>query len=176
MARPNPGKTTMQQPQESAQVNPESQQPPTSENNPPPLEDAPIHASTPWPGAGKMSDNLFEIRKDWPVPPSTNTSTNVTTKPKLPTIKVEPQDPNQSNPSSTVTKLERCGWGPNFQICKMQERIGMENIRSNFNSLVYSKSTHTKAETQDRTPSTTKTTKYHKASTPKHLSMCLTNM
>ena len=35
----------MQPPQESAPVNPESQQPPTSENNPP-LEDAPICAGT----------------------------------------------------------------------------------------------------------------------------------
>ena len=79
--RPNPGNTTMQLPQESTPVNPESQQPPISESNPPPLEDAPVHAGTPWPKAGKMSGNLFEIRKNWPVPPSINTSTNITTKP-----------------------------------------------------------------------------------------------
>ena len=58
----------MQLPQESALINPESQQPTTLENNPPPLEDAPVHAGTPWPGAGKMSGNLFKIRKDWSVP------------------------------------------------------------------------------------------------------------
>ena len=34
VARPDPGNTTMQLPQESAPVNPESQQPPASENNP----------------------------------------------------------------------------------------------------------------------------------------------
>ena len=35
-----------------------------SDNRPPPLEDAPVHESTPWLGAGKMSGNLFEERKD----------------------------------------------------------------------------------------------------------------
>ena len=100
----------MQSPQESAAVNPESQQPPTSENKPPPLEDAPVYAGTPWPRAGKMSVNLFKIRKDWPVSPSTNTSTNITIKPKPPTIKTEPQDPNQPKPSSTAAKPERCRW------------------------------------------------------------------
>ena len=33
-----------------------------SENSPTPLENAPVHESTPWPGAGKMSGNLFEDR------------------------------------------------------------------------------------------------------------------
>ena len=112
----------MQLPQESAPVNPESQQPTTSENNLPPLEDAPsCHAGTPWPRAGKMSGNLFKIRKDWPVLPSTNTSTNITIKPNPPTIKTEPKDPNQPKPSSTATKWERCGWGPNCPICKNAE-------------------------------------------------------
>ena len=77
-ARSNPSNTTVQLPQESAPVNPKTQQPPTSESNPPSLEDAPVHAGTPWPRAGKLSSNLFKIRKDWPVPPSTNTPTNIT--------------------------------------------------------------------------------------------------
>ena len=34
----------------------------TSENRPPPLEDASVCESTPWPGAGKISGNLFEER------------------------------------------------------------------------------------------------------------------
>ena len=90
----------------NAAVNLESHQLPTSENNPPPLEDAPVCAGTPWPEAGRMSGNLFEIRKDWPIPPTTNTATITATNPKLPTIKVEPQDPGQSNSNSTVTKPE----------------------------------------------------------------------
>ena len=30
----------------------------TPENRPPPLEDAPVHESTPWPSAGRISGNL----------------------------------------------------------------------------------------------------------------------
>ena len=40
-----------------------------SENRPPPLEDAPVHESTPWPDTGKMPGNLFEDR-NWLVPPN----------------------------------------------------------------------------------------------------------
>ena len=32
------------------------------ENRPSPLENVPVHESTPWPGAGKVSGNLFEDR------------------------------------------------------------------------------------------------------------------
>ena len=39
-----------------------------SENRLPPLENAPVHESTPWPGAGKMSGHLFEDR-NWLFPP-----------------------------------------------------------------------------------------------------------
>ena len=41
--------------------------------NPPPLEDipsAPVRQSTPWSNAGSASENLFETRKDWPIPPT----------------------------------------------------------------------------------------------------------
>ena len=38
----------------------------SADNNPPPLEN--IHAGTPWPGVGSMSENLFKSRKDWPIP------------------------------------------------------------------------------------------------------------
>ena len=113
----------MQLPQENtkAPVNLESLQSQTSENNPPPLEDAPIHVGTPWPEAGKLFGNLFELRKDWPVPPATNTTTATPTNPKLPAIKAEPQDPCQSNLNSIVPKPEWCGWGPNCPICKNAE-------------------------------------------------------
>ena len=66
-----------------------------------------------------MSGNLFELRKDWPIPPATNT-TNATNS-NLPVIKVEPQGPEQSNPNSIVPKPEQCRWGPNCPICKNAE-------------------------------------------------------
>ena len=36
----------------------------TPDNRPLPLEDAPVHKSTPWPEAGKILGNLFKERKD----------------------------------------------------------------------------------------------------------------
>ena len=58
-----------------------------SENRPPPLEDAPVCESTPWPGTGKMSGNLFKDR-NWLLPLNylNNDSKNATgiTSPKSP--------------------------------------------------------------------------------------------
>ena len=69
-----------------------------SENRPPPLEDAPVCKSTPWPSAGKISGNLSEERKDWLLPPnySDNNNKDVTsvTSPKPP-IKEEPKTKEQ---------------------------------------------------------------------------------
>ena len=112
-----PDKQTKQPPKTNAQVpvNSKSQNPLTSENNPPQLEKAPVYASTPWPEAGKMYGNLFELRKNWPLPPANNTMT--ATDPKLP-VKIEPQYPDQQNPSATTPKPEQCRWGPNCPICK----------------------------------------------------------
>ena len=103
--RPDPSNATTQLPQTNAKapVNSESQKPPTSENKPPTLENAPVHASTPWPKAGKMSGNIFELKKDWPIPPTSNTVT--ATNPILP-VKVEPQEPDQPTPSTPVPELE----------------------------------------------------------------------
>ena len=114
-----PNKETMQPPQTNTQapVNFETQKSSTSENSPSPLENAPVHANTPWPKAGKISGNLFELRKDWPIPPANNTVT--TTNPKLP-VKIKPQDPDQQNPVETP-KPEQCRWGPNCPICKNAE-------------------------------------------------------
>ena len=57
-----------------------------------------------------MSSNLFEIRKDWPIPPTNDTVTATIPKPL---IKIEPQEP-----STTVSRPEQCGWGQNCPICK----------------------------------------------------------
>ena len=67
-----------------------------------------------------MSGNLFELRKDWPIPPANNTTTTTTTNPKL-QVKIEPHDPDQQNPSATTQKSEQCRWGPNCPICKNTE-------------------------------------------------------
>ena len=116
-----PDRETVQPPQANAQdpTNYENQKPLTTENNPPPpLEKASVCASTPWPMAGKMSGNLFELRKDWPNPPANNTVT--ATDPKV-QVKIEPQNPDQQNFSATTPKPEQCGWGPSCPICKNAE-------------------------------------------------------
>ena len=107
VARPDPSSVTAQPPQTNAKapVISESQKPSTSEK---PLiitirKCPSLHDSTPWPEAGKMSGNLFELRKDWPIPPTNNTMT--TTNPKLP-IKIEPQEQGQPTPSTTAPKPE----------------------------------------------------------------------
>ena len=108
VARSNPSNATVQPPQTNpeAPVNSEGQKPSpegTSENNPPPLENAPVHASTPWPEAGKVSGNLFQLRKDWLIPPTNNTIT--ATNSKLP-IKIEPQEKEQPTLSATAPQKQ----------------------------------------------------------------------
>ena len=92
----------------------------TPESRPPPLEDAQIFASTPWPKAGKMSRNLSEERKDWLLPPNylDNNAKGMTSvaSPKPP-IKEEPKTEEQP---STSPKAEKCGWGPICPFCKNQ--------------------------------------------------------
>ena len=121
VARPNSNNTTVPPPQANlkAPVHSEGQKPlpeNTPENNPPPLEDAPVCPSTPWLKAGKMSGNLFELRKDWPILPTNNVITATNSKPS---IKVEPQGQEPLTPSVTaLLKEEQRGWGPNCPICK----------------------------------------------------------
>ena len=43
----------------------------SADNNSPALENIPVRAGTPWPKTGSTSENLFESRKDWPIPPHT---------------------------------------------------------------------------------------------------------
>ena len=79
IARPEPtpkaSNTTVQPPltTPNAPTNSEKQNPSqasASDSNPPPLKNIPAHAGTPWPEAGKMSGNLFKLRKDWLIPPT----------------------------------------------------------------------------------------------------------
>ena len=100
-------------------MNSESQKPSsegTPENNPMPIENTPVCASTPWTKAGKMSGNLFELRKDWPIPPTNNTVATTSSKPP---IKIETQAQEQQGSSAAAPpKAEQCGWGLNCPTCK----------------------------------------------------------
>ena len=60
---PKPGKAATQPPATASKV------PEAPENRSPPLEKAQVCKSTPWPGTGRMSGNLFEDR-NWLLPPN----------------------------------------------------------------------------------------------------------
>ena len=100
------------------------------ENRPRPLESAPVHKSTPWPSAGKMSGNLFEDRK-WLLPPNylnndSKYATGITS--QKPSIKEEPKIGEQSNISP---KTDKCGWGPNCPFCKNQDKEDWDGKHQN---------------------------------------------
>ena len=67
---------------------------------------------------GKCLAIFFELRKDGLISPANNTMT--TTDPKL-QVKIEPQDPDQQNPSTKTPKTRVMGWGPNCPIYKNAE-------------------------------------------------------
>ena len=100
------------------------------ENGSPPLENAPVCESTPWPDAGRMSGNLFKDR-NWLLPPSylNNDSKNTTgiTSPR-PSIKEESKIGEQSIISP---KAEKCGWGPNCHFCKNQDKEDWDGKHQN---------------------------------------------
>ena len=122
-----------------------------------------------------MSGNLFELRKDWPNPPTNNTVTATNSKPP---IKIEPQEPDQPPPSATAPKAEQCRWGPNCPICKNAEEDWdgehqkqsqqtpktKKDIQAQDTQQKNSVQTHGKLKL--RTLSAPKTTRYHKTPSP----------
>ena len=117
-AAPKPGETAMHPPVTISKV-PVNVKPQTDapENRPLPLEKAQVCKSTPWPGAGRMSGNLFEDRNWLLVLNYLNHDCKNTTSPKSP-IKEEPKTGEQS----ISLNAEKCQWGPNCSFCKNQEK------------------------------------------------------
>ena len=86
-----------------------------------PLPSVPVQESTPWPGAGKMSGNLFQDR-NWLFPPNylenktenePKAATNITS----PKPQIKEEEPNKSEQPT-----EKCGWGLVCPFCKSQEQ------------------------------------------------------
>ena len=119
MARPNSSNATTKPPLTAlnAPTNSEGQKPSqegTSESNLHHSKKFPVCTGTPWPETGMISGNLFELRKDWPVPPTNNTATATISKPP---IKIEPQPQEQPTASTTAPpKAEQCRWELNCPI------------------------------------------------------------
>ena len=84
---------------------------------------APVRQGTPWPNAGSNSENLFETRQDWSIPPTS-----------VPTMKTEV--PPQVAPIPKVMVAPRqaaknCTWGPHCPICNNDEEHGEEDWDGN---------------------------------------------
>ena len=78
-----------------------------------------VREDTPWPGADKMSGNLFEERnwvlpKDFLAIEDKKEDTTITKPPPKEEPKMGEQTSNQ--------KEEKCGWGPNCPFCKARKK------------------------------------------------------
>ena len=90
------------------------------------LENAPVHKSTPWPGMGRMSDNLFEDR-NWLLPPSYLDNENKYENKNMTSI-TSPRPPiKEEEPKVNEQSAEKCGWEPDCPFCKNQEKEKEEN-------------------------------------------------
>ena len=86
--------------------------PPKPKNDVPDSQPVLVHESTTWPGAGKMSGNLFEDR-NWLLPPNylDNDSNNkIKNEPKIMTAVTSPKPPIKEE-ELKVNDQEKCGWG-----------------------------------------------------------------
>ena len=85
---------------------------------------------TPWPGAGKMSGNLFQDRnwllpKNYLVAESKEDTDAASARPPL-------MEESKMEEQATSLKAEKCGWDPDCPFCKAQkkEEKKLNNSRS----------------------------------------------
>ena len=107
----------------------------TSDSRPQPLENVPVHESTTWPDARKVSGNLFEERKDWFLPTNylnnDNKNTTGVTSPKPP-VKEDPKNDEQSFSAQSQTNADGDQIVPSAKTRK-RKMIGMAIARDNCN-------------------------------------------
>ena len=123
-ATPKP--TTMHLPIPEALPKPKTDVP---DSQPPPS--VPVCKSTPWPGTGKMSGNLFEDR-NWMPPPNylDNANKNKTeNEHKITTDVTNPRPPikEEEEPKINEQSTNKCSWGPDSPFCKSQEKKEEQN-------------------------------------------------
>ena len=90
-----------------------------------PLPSIPVCESTPWPGTGKMSGNLFEDRNWLLLPNYLDIGKENKTENELKaTMNVtSPKHQIKEEESKTGEQpTEKCGWGPGHPFCKYQEQ------------------------------------------------------
>ena len=94
---------------------------PPKPKNDAPLPSVPVQERTPWPGAGKMSGNLFQDR-NWLLPPNylENKTEN---EPKAVTSITSPKpQTKEEEPNKNEQPTEKCRWGLGCPFCKFQEQ------------------------------------------------------
>ena len=95
--------------------------PPNPKNDVPDTEPVPVHESTPWPGAGKMSGNLFEDT-NWLLLPNYLSNKNKTVSdPKNAASITSPRPPLKEEEPKTNDQ-EKCGWGTRFPFLQVPEK------------------------------------------------------
>ena len=81
----------------------------------------PVREDIPWPGASKMSGNLFKDR-NWLLPKNylvtENKNEDASVASTRPPLKEEPKVEEQA----TSPKAEKCGWGPDCPFCKSPKK------------------------------------------------------
>ena len=122
-ATPKP--TTMHPPLPEAPPKPKNDVPDSQ-----PLPSVPVCKSTPWPGTGKMSGNLFEDR-NWLLPPNYlgNGNENKTeNEPKIASGLTSSRPPiKEEEPKTNEQSTEKCSLGPGCPFCKSQEEKEEQN-------------------------------------------------
>ena len=95
-----------------------------------PITSVPVHESTPWPCASKMSGNLFGDR-NWLLQPNylDNGNENKTeNEPKIATSVTSPKPPiKEEEPKTNDQSTAKCSWGPGCPFCKSQEEKEEQN-------------------------------------------------
>ena len=98
---------------------------PPKPKNDAPLPSIPVRESTPWPGAGKISGNLFKDR-NWLLPPNylDNGNKNKTENELKATTNVTSPKPQIKEEESKTGEqsTEKCIWGLGCPFCKSQEQ------------------------------------------------------
>ena len=107
--------------------------PPKPKNDVPgsqPLPSVPLCESTPWPGTGRMSGNLFENR-NWLLPPNYLDNGNedkTENEPKIMTRLTSLKPPiKEEELKRNEQSTEKCSWGPGCPFCKSQEEKEEQN-------------------------------------------------
>ena len=97
---------------------------PPKPKNDAPLPSIPVCESTPWPGTGKMSGNLFEDR-NWLLTPNylDNGIENKTENEHVTSVtSPQPQIKEEEESKTGEQPTEKCSWGPGCPFCKFQEQ------------------------------------------------------